>query len=181
MGDLTTLAAAKAWLAVTGTTDDTLLSRLISAVSAAAEARMARTIASASYLETRNGNGKSLLLLAASPITAVASLTVDGVAIAARPAPGSSGFTFDDQFLYLSGYSFSRGRQNVVINYTAGFVTTPLSLEQAVLDIVAFKYREKGRIGESSKILNGETVAYFRDVPPDALRVLDSYARVVTP
>ena len=68
-----------------------------------------------------------------------------------------------------------------MINYTAGFVTTPLSLEQAVLDIVAFKYREKGRIGESSKILNGETVAYFRDVPPDALRVLDSYARVVTP
>lgn len=178
MGDLTTLAAAKGWLNVTGTSDDTLLTRLISGVSAAAQQRMGRIIASASYTDTRNGTGKSVMGFPTQPATAVSSVLVDGVAIPARSAPGASGYTFDVQLLRLIGYSFTKGVQNVVLAYTAGYATTPLDLEQAVIEIVAHKYRERDRIGQTSKILAGETVNFLRDVPIDALRVIDQYERV---
>lgn len=178
MTDLTTLATAKAWLAVTGTGDDALLTRLVSAVSAAAQQRMGRQIASQSYTDTRNGTDKMAMAFPTQPVTAVASVTVDGIAIPARPAPGQSGYTFDAQLIRLVGYSFTRGVQNVVLVYTAGYAATPTDLEQAVVEIVAHKYKERDRIGQTSKVLAGETVSFLRDVPVDALRVIDQYRRI---
>jgi hypothetical protein len=179
MGDLTTLATAKSWLSVTGAADDTVLTRLVSGVSVAAQNRMGRTIARSAYTETRNGNGKAVLSFPEGPVSAVQSLTIDGVVIPARVGVTGSGYSFDDDFLYLDGYCFTRGQQNVVRAFTAGFATTPLDLEQAVLEIIGHKYRERDRIGQGSKILLGETVSFLRDVPPDCLRVIDNYRRVV--
>lgn len=181
MADLTTLVNAKAWLGLTDTTDDTLLTRLVSAVSAAAESRMGRSIALHAYTVTLNGSGKCVLAFPDRPVATVTSVTVDGVAIPPSSGPGAAGYQFDQSFLYLVGYEFTRGRQNVVLQYNAGLSSTPLDLEQAVLDIIAFKYKERDRIGQSSKILAGETIGFFRDVPPDALRVIDDYGRVLAP
>jgi len=178
MGDLTSLANAKTWCGVTGAADDALLTRLLSAVSAAAQNRMQRIIASASYAIVRNGTGKSKMPFPDQPVTAVTSVRVDGTLIPARTSVTGSGYSFDDMLLYLDGYAFTKGNQNVALQYTAGFLTTPTDLEQAVLEIIAHKYKEKDRIGQASKILAGETVSFFRDVPPDTLRVLDNYMRV---
>lgn len=180
MEDLTTVAAAKAWLSVVNGGDDTLLQRLVTAVSAAIERRIGRNILTASYTETRNGTGKCILALPNTPVTAVASVAVDGVLIAPRSVPTSTGFSFDDAFVYLAGFTFSRGQQNVVVAYTGGYATIPTDLEGAVLEIVGYKYRERSRIGEGSKQLGaGETVAFLRDIPPDTLRMIDAYKRVI--
>lgn len=179
MTDLTTLANAKAWLSVTGNADDDLLTRLISAVSGSAQEHMGRRILSASYTITKNGNGKTRLGFPDSPTTGVTSVTVDGTAIPARPSLTGSGYTFDTLLLYLSGYSFTKGIQNVVVTYTGGYAAVPAELEQAVLDIVGFKYRERDRIGQGSKILGTETVTFLREIPPETMRVLDQYRRVV--
>lgn len=179
--DLTTLTNAKAWLSLTGTTDDALLTRLISAVSASAQSYMGRIVASASYTATRNGNGRSVIAFPDSPVTAVTSVTVDGTAIPARTSVTGSGYSFGESLLFLIGYVFTKGVANVQLVYTGGYVTTPLDLEQAVLDIVAYKYRERDRIGQGSKILQGETITFLRDVPAETMRVLNLYQRVVQP
>lgn len=178
MGDLSTLANAKAWCGVTGSADDGLLTRLLSAVSTHAQNRIQRIIASTSYSVLRNGNGKSVMPFPDQPVSAVASVRIDGTLIPARPSVTSAGYSFDDMLLYLDGYAFTRGNQNVQLQYTAGFAATPADLEQAVLEIIGHKYKERTRIGEQSKVLNNETVAFFRDVPPDSLRVIDRYMRV---
>jgi hypothetical protein len=158
-----------------------MLSRLVTAVSAAIESYLSRSIAQASYIETRHGNGRCAMMLEVFPVTAVASVTVNGIAIPARTTPLGTGYTFDDAFIYLSGYEFCRGRQNVGLQYTAGFLVTPWDLEQAAIDIVGLKYRGKDRIGEGGRTFALGTVSYLRDVPPDVMRMLDQYKRVLSP
>lgn len=180
-GDLTSLANVKAWIGVTTTTDDALLTRLVSAVSTAVQNRLNRTIASTGYTETRNGNGRVALQLTNYPVTAVASVTVDTTVIAARTAPTAAGFTFDERLVYLQGYCFTKGQQNVAISYTAGYAATPLDLEQATIEICALKYQSRTRIGLGSKGLAGETTTFLKDVPPDLLVMIDQYKRVLAP
>ena len=116
MGDLTTLQAAKEWLALgsTVTTSDSVVSRLISAASEAVQKRIGYQIAEAQYAVTRNGNGKLVMPFASAPVSAVSSLTIDGVSIPARTSPVGPGYVFDEEWLLLSGYCFTKGRQNVV-------------------------------------------------------------------
>jgi hypothetical protein len=68
---------------------------------------------------------------------------------------------------------------NVVWTCTAGYATTPKDLEQAVLEIIALKFRERERVGVSSKTLAGEMVSFFRNVSTDTIAVIDNYKRVV--
>jgi hypothetical protein len=182
-GDLTTLANVKAYLSppLVTTADDALLSRLITAASQFIQTWLNRAIASASYTDTRNGTGGTILFLGNRPVTAVASVTVDGVAIApSSPPPTGDGYLFDDSAVYLVGHCFSRGAQNVVVQYTAGFAATPPEIEQACIALVALRYKERDRIGQVSKNLGGETVSFQqKDMPADVATVLDQYRNLV--
>lgn len=181
-GDLTTLGDVKAWLSLplTTTADDALLARLITAASAFLAAWLNRQILTASYTQTFNGNGKTALLLPQYPITAVQSLTIDSQTIPPL-APGQSGagFTVDVTTLYLSGTAFNRGIQNVTVTWTAGYASVPPDIEQACIDLVALRYRERDRIGLASKGMAGETTSYSqRDLPANAATLLQVYRRV---
>lgn len=108
---------------------DSLLQRLISACSAYIQSVLNRTIASATYNETRDGQGATQMMLRNYPVTAVHSVSVSGVAIPARPAyqpvtTGSylGGYTFNQTMLQLSGWYFCRGYSNVQVSYDAGFL-----------------------------------------------------------
>src|SRR5215469_9519145 len=90
-GDLTTLADVKAWLQ-TGqsafpTTDDALLTRLITAASQFIQTWLNRQIASQDWIEIRDGVGNALgprdvrYQFAAFPVTAVSRVVVDGITI----------------------------------------------------------------------------------------------------
>lgn len=182
--DLTTLANAKQWLGVTVTTDDALLTRLVTAASNFMQTWMNRQIANQSYSETRNGTGGQRLMLANYPVTAVASLYISGIQILPTTYPMNGyqtpGFLFDTTQLYLVGYDFCRGPQNIAVSYTAGFASTPLELEQACIELIGMKYREKDRIGLHSKVLAGETINYvIADMPDSVLAVLDNYKKVI--
>src|SRR5579875_234108 len=104
-GDLTTLANVKAYLAppLTTTSDDALLTRLVTAASQFVQTWLGRTIAETAYSETRDGQGGTRLFLRNRPVVSVASLTVDGVAIAPAAGPGQPGYLFDDSSLYPCG------------------------------------------------------------------------------
>jgi hypothetical protein len=181
VADLTTVAALKPWLRLISVADDTLLASLVSGVSAWIQNWIGRIIESESYTDTLNGNGKTVLCFLHYPVTAVTSVTIDGVAIPARSAPGQSGFYFDSDFLYLDGYCFTKNSaQNVVLVYVAGFAAVPLDLGLAANKLCAISYRELDRQGLSSKGLAGEQTNFIvTDMPKDVLSILQSYKRVV--
>ena len=196
---LTTLSDVKAFLAIgtsVGAGDDPLLTRLITAVSQFIETYCNRTFAQGSYTETRNGNGRQTLSFRNTPTTAIASLTIDGLAIPPRPAFGSgssyvetfqgggagSGYTFDTDYLYLDGYAFSKGKQNVTLAYTAGYASIPYDLAQAAITLVGLCYKSRDRLGVTGKGIGPEHISYLvGKFPVDVQMTIDQYSRVVLP
>jgi hypothetical protein len=177
-GDLSTLANLKTYLGLTQAGDDPLLQRLLSAGSKGIQNWLNRTIASAAYTDTRNGTGHRTLLLSNYPVTAVTSVTVDTIVIPQATSPLVAGWLFDQFGLYLNGYSFTKGFQNVVVVYTAGYAAVPTDLEEACIEWVANKYKEKDRLGQVSKNLAGEIVTFsIKDIPPATRVVLESYRK----
>lgn len=182
MSDLTTLANAKAWLGLTTTADDTLLSRLVSAVSAFCEQWTNRTFTLTTYAETRDGTGSDRLMFRHTPVVAVTSVLVGNDMVPARTVLGQTGWIADDAFLTYDGGIFPRGRGNVVIQYEAGYATVPLEIEQSVLELVGILYKERGRIGLTSQGVQGETTAYLVKALPDRVAaVWQQHKRVVLP
>lgn len=163
-GDLTTLATVKGYLPGIDALDtqfDTLLERLITAVSAKFTAEVGRSLASAAATETYNGHGGQRLTTKRFPIISVASLSIDGLAITPRASVGESGYVVDDATsIALEGYFFSQGLQNVVVTYTAGYATIPLDVEQVIVKMVCLQFRDKDRIGQGSRSMQGESVSY---------------------
>ncbi|WP_213308186.1 head-tail connector protein [Paraburkholderia sacchari] len=192
-GDLTTLANAKQWLNVTTANDDQLLTRLVSAASQFVQTWLNRTIASASYTEKHTGSGSNTLALPNYPITAVSSLSIRGVPIAASPDGVQVGYTFDDRFLYLIGNvgfsAFPNGADGqfptwpplgVQVSYTAGYATTPLEIEQAVLELMGLKYADRTHFGQNSKSVGGEVVSFMTsDMPKGVVTILQNYRKVI--
>jgi len=178
--DLCTLADLKAWLGIVSDTDDELLARLISGVSAFMEQRTGRRFLEDEYREVRDGHGGRRLLFAHYPVTEVSSVKVDGAAI--LPAAGAldAGYRFTERMVTLTGYAFSRGLGNVELSYTAGYEAVPGDLAQACIELCALRYKDRERIGQVSKALgDGQTVAFSQKEMPDFVRaVLNNYRKV---
>ncbi len=187
-GDLTTLANVKAWLQ-TGQnafpdTDDLLLARLITAASQFIESWLNRQIAPGDWQEVRDGSGGQRLAVANFPVSAVLSLSIDGLAIPPAPSDGGygAGYVFTPTELALRGFVFTRRPQNVIVTYTAGYAATPPDIAQACIELVCLRYRERTRIGEVSRALGGgETVNYSRQDMSDDVKLLLSQYRALAP
>jgi hypothetical protein len=180
-GDLTTLPAVKQWLGLTSTSDDALLTRMISAYSQHLQQWISRDLLSASYVEYYDGNGGNRLITPNYPVTAVSAVYVDGVSIPAASGVTGAGYRFSPDGIILNGYSFTRGMSNVQISYTAGFAVVPPEIEQATIDLIGNHYREKDRIGISSKNLSGETISFIVKPFPDWVKDILLQYRRVTP
>ena len=182
-GDLTALADVKAWLQTGQSafpdTDDALLTRLITAASQFIQTWLDRQIASGDWQEVRDGTGGQGLAFANFPVSAVLSLSVDGLEITPAPSDGGfgPGFVFSPTELALRGYCFTRRAQNVIVSYTAGYATTPPEIAQACIELVGRRYRERTRVGEVSRALVGrETVSFSQqDISDDAKLLLAQY------
>lgn len=173
--DLVDLGAVRAWLGFKDavTEFDADLERMITACSTTMQTIMGRTIASTRYNHFQDGPGAAFMVLRNTPIARVTSVVVDGRQI------DPQFIKFDETTLYLSGgYRFTRGRHNVQLQYLAGYDEVPADLAQACIETVGLRWRERDRIGMSSKGLAGETTAFsLVDFPPQARAVMDSYKR----
>jgi hypothetical protein len=181
VGDLTTLADVKAWLTVPQVADDALLSRLITAASTFIKSWLNRDLLSTSYTIARSGNGGFVLVLPNRPVTAVALVSVGGVALPPSTGPGVSGFRAMEFGVVTDGYRMTRGNANVVVTYTGGYATTPLDIAQACIELVAMRYRERDRIGHQSKTLAGETVSFSLKDMSDSVRTILMQYREIAP
>jgi hypothetical protein len=179
---LTTLAKLKQYGNITEVESDTLLLRMIDSASASIETYCSRTFLSASHAEVRDGNGNKRMGLRHFPVTAIASVTINGQVIPPRPSPLSNGYTFDDLTVRLTGYTFEEGIDNVEVVYTAGLNAIPNDVDLACCEVVMLRYKSRDRMGVSSKSLAGETISYTNDDFPDYVtRVLDQYRMVALP
>lgn len=189
-GDLTSLANVKSWMTIPDTSNDVLLTRLISAASAFLINWLNRSVLQGTYTaEKYNGNGKVVLHLNNWPIQSVSQLLVNGVIVQASPDGLSNGYVFDDKFIYLLGANvnsfppgvFGKGIRNISVTYVAGYATVPLDIEQACIELVSLKFKERGRIGIQSQQVPGQaSVSYSpRDLGKDTKAMLQNYRSVV--
>ena len=183
MSDLTTVANVVGYLGLSdtaATAANSLLARLVSAASAFLEQNLNRTFEVTEYVETRNGHDERFITFGDYPVASVQSVVISGVTVPPAPDMTSNGYLFDSTRLSLSGYRFYRGYLNVELQYTAGFVTIPLEIEQACIELVSAKYKGRDRIGVSAKTINGETISFTRsDLTEDLKSVLRAYQKVV--
>ena len=137
--DLAALADVKIWLAGSsgiGSSDDALLSRLITDVSGAITAYLGRpSLIPHALTERLDGNGRTRLFLPQYPVLQVASLAIDNVSISAAVPPSAGaphprGYLLEPwdglppgrpQALDLFEMVYRPGRQNVVAAYSAGY------------------------------------------------------------
>lgn len=76
-------------------------------------------------------------------------------------------------------YTFAAADTAKAITITYSY--TPQEIEQAVIELVALRYRERSRIGENSKSVGGEVVSYnVKDFPDSVKTILNNYRRVVS-
>jgi hypothetical protein len=166
--------------------DDDLLQRLITAVSEFLRKEASTVFDVQTHTEIRSGAGgrQRMMHFKFRPCTSVSSLYIDGVLIPARStsptAYGSSGYTFTEDHITLSGYTFTHGKDNVQMAYEAGYDSVPKDLQQASIVTVGRRYREIERLGQKSKILQGESVTFDLDDLDDfSQRTIDRYKRVI--
>jgi hypothetical protein len=180
-----------------GNADESLLQSMVTAVSAEIATYCERGFTSQSYTEVRNGNGQDAMSLLNPPCTSVGSLAINTVAIQPAPDAISSGYSFDSERIYVRGFPgsgpssafnfgrivFEPGFQNVTIVYTAGYFTPgqkavgqsqpagvallPADLKMAATELVALRYRQSKRWGDTGFGIGAERVNYFvGDMPP---------------
>lgn len=176
--DLCTLAEARRYVNVSGTDDDELLQQIITSTSEMFNRHCNRNLLEKEYTETFDGNGKTLMILENYPINSVLSLSINGANVAPYTFGASQGYIAKNHLLTVYGTAFVRGFQNVSINYMAGFQTPPYDLQQACLEVVALRYKERDRVGHISKQLGDETVSYLiKALTDNAQQTLKSYKR----
>lgn len=164
---------------------------LVSAASAQIQNWIGYQIAQASYTRTFNGSGGRTLFLPDRPVVSVASVTVDGISIAASTSPTTPGFVADGKAVYLRCYEFCRGVQNIVVGYTAGFAKTPPDLQAACLNWVSSLFATVGENPAISNYRAGDTQVEFAQVvtevgnmvalmPPIVAAAIQPYRRIAT-
>jgi hypothetical protein len=179
MAALTTVNAVKAAAGITVSDVDSLIHAFILRASAAVEKFCQRSLLSQVHTELRDGTGNTAMLLRESPVTAVTSVTIDGVLVPQAPAFGDAGWRLADRQIVLTGYRFARGQKNVELVYTAGDATVPPDVEGAVIETVQLMLERRKHVDVSSKSLAGETVSFITaELTPSAKQILINHQRV---
>lgn len=176
---LTTTAAFKQYLNITGTTDDAQIAFLVTAVSELIANTLNRDVGTQTFTETYDGSGNRRQVVSNYPITSVTSVRVDGALQQAATGVLSAGYRFDRFSVFFNLSVFPEGIQNVQLVYVAGYTTVPPDLAQACLETMANIYRTATRIGESSKAMGGggQTSYSLKDIPATAMKILNNYTK----
>lgn len=168
---ITTLATVKEYLGLTGTEEDSLLNRLIDWATDFIHSYCGRIFPQGSYDEYYDGDGTEGLLSQQFPIVSVSSLEVDGV------VKDSTSLVIYAPLglIRLKSGTFPKGKQNVRLQYTAGYATLPKDLEHACIELVSLKYYDRGR--ERLGVEGREGVSFVSQLPSEIKQVLELYKR----
>ena len=166
--DLTTLDKVKAELGnATGTSVDALLSALITASSRWFMTQTGRRFKSSTITKRFNGDSTYGLALPNGPVSDVALVSIDGEAIPEAGGAGDPGWTLLNDRIELVGYVFRTGVANVEITYTSGWSSVPEDVEQAVIEMTCWAYRNRDHFGiQQRSVHDAEAITFRKDEPP---------------
>lgn len=181
MAELTTLAALKEQIIVTGTGSDTFLTNLIARASAFIKTVTRRCLNATSLTEYHDGAGHDTIRLRDWPVVSVASIhesadqVWDGTTLVA-----STDYIVDSRLgriIKKSGVRFDRHPLSVRAVYTAGYATIPADLEMACLELCVAKWRRRSNEGVQSKQLGDGSIVLFTpaDMTADIRRILSPH------
>lgn len=185
--DLITAADAQAAMSAAGVSYSGDVQQLVTEVSAQIQQYLSRAIPSQSFSVTLDGIGGKRILLPNTPITAVSSLSVDGVAIPPAANATGSGFVFSQTTVMLRGYDFCRGVQNIALAYTAGFTTVPQDLQRACKEgILAYLSSMTSGDVRANSLKAGDSAVDFGDqtamaslcLTPNVTSILNQWRRM---
>lgn len=181
---LVSLADVKARLGITDTSEDTVLTALIQVATGAIHDFLGYDITSQSRSEIYSGDGRKTLYPRHTPITAVSSLTVNGVAISAAASVNTAGYVISNQRIDLRGHDFLKGIQNIALSYTAGYATVPAAVaEAAAMQVHGLFNARTVDPNVTSESVPGVYSASYRQegagsLPPAAKMMLQPFVRV---
>lgn len=203
--DLTTVAAVQSYLTLpgaSGTGPDPTSALIQGLITSASQYWLWRTGQGSlsqvvAYNEWYDGNGQNRLFLRNQPVTAITTISINGVPVAAsngygipgvmihqdgkslviRPGGGSSVTT--STFL-AGGQIFERGMQNINAQYSAGYASTPPDVADKATQMVAVNFKRRGWIDQASQMLSqAGTISYQKwEIPPEVERTIRNYTRV---
>lgn len=160
--DLVSLEDAKAHLQVTGTDDDAAISALIARASAAITSYIGAPMLSGGYRETfETGCGQTYLILSRTPVSSITSVAVDSTVLSENES------RLDSSAGLLARLANGRSRPwearaVIVVEYEAGYETTPADIQQAALTLIAADWSARGRDPGLRNIGIGSiTLGYF--------------------
>lgn len=130
MSALTTVVAVKAFLTITTSGQDALITSLIARESAHVVNWTGRQFPTVTNTSKRlNGSGTARLALPDTPILSVSALTIGSTPVTASSDGVQAGYIYDETCLYLVGGGtwgerFPQGYQNVTCSWVAGYSTS---------------------------------------------------------
>ena len=125
------------------------------------------------YTERLDGTGKQFLPVLNAPITEVVSVVNSyGVDFAGVDHTGT-------MLIMPENYVFAKGMLNWIVTYKGGYATVPYDVAQACIELAAYKFKDRDRIGINSKTLAGEVISFEKkDIRGEIKNVLANYVRV---
>lgn len=186
--DLTTVEDFVATLSLDQPQDaqSDLYQRLITGASIFLQTQLGRNFASAAYIEYRNGTGTHIMMFKNYPVIAVSTVTIgsETIPVSSQSDPGSSGYLFDATTLYLKGYKFWQGIQNVFLSYTAGYAVIPQDVAQYCIELAGRKMKQYGkggeRLGIASTVIATQNISYEKSDLTDTFKsLLRQYQKVI--
>lgn len=185
---LVSLEDAKAFLKLTASSEDTIVSDLVNAVSVSINRYCGRVFLSADYTEFLDGDGSGELILSNFPVTVLTSLNDDPSwrqwqALTAKDVVNDVILEAKTGVVRLwnNGGRFLRGHQNVKAVYTAGYTldTIPYDVALACKFLVSQFYRQaysQWRRGIQSEQIQDRNTTFTNDpIPKDIAMMLDPY------
>lgn len=183
MSSFATLSQLKTWLSIDSsiTSDDALLQQLLDGATQLVKTYCNRDFARQTYTERFiNKKPGRQVLLGNHPVLTVSSFKVNGRELSVSTGQHIFGYTFDNLGIRLIGYAVMKDDW-LDVTYEAGFDVIPDDLINCVMKIAGVWYKEKDRIGISSKTVQVETVTFNNNIPSDVKMVLNQYKAVWSP
>ncbi len=185
--NLTTPADVKAYLGLTGSAQDALLTALIARASEAIERYCSREFAQLARTEYYDGRGVPRLILRQRPVAAApAPVLIDD--LDRLFAPGSAIPAADillraeEGIIELRRGDFQDGRLNIKVTYTAGYAAVPAPLAQACILLAAalFHRGQQGGDGIASENQGGVYSVTYAGllITPEIRELLDPYREI---
>ena len=177
----------------TDTTNDNFLIRKINAMSTLAQQYMNRNLNVESYIENLQGNNRQYLTLRNYPLVSVESVSffdnildssqydVDDYCMERGMIYKETGWTANDFLIGIGGDPVP-GKKIIQVQYHAGYATIPTDIQDAVIDLVALKFKEStygdNRFGIESESVGAVKYTYSKKdlaIPASISSVLDRY------